>query len=199
MPSILEQTINNNLKMSQLPSFKIAGNRLLGTIVLRFDECVADASVSPIYRSTPQGCYHRKPQIQFRRDKERIEQHRNLSAEKQFKTIKQRWKRDRIYKDDSALHSTSLFETAIPARRQKAQEDIHQAKRLTNSILSVTDIKEDKQDRDELQLFGLYFLKKNPYKDRTDESENKQTKHGPSKLSILSRDNLCVSAQSQYT
>ena len=63
---------------------------------------------------------------------------------------------NRICKDDSALHSISLFETAIPARRQKAQADIQQKKkRPASSILSVTDIKEDGQNRDELQLLGF--------------------------------------------
>ena len=61
---------------------------------------------------------------------------------------------NRICKDDSALHSISLFETAIPARREKAY-DVQQEKRPTSSILSVTDIKEDEQDRDELQLLGF--------------------------------------------
>ena len=60
---------------------------------------------------------------------------------------------NRICKDDSALHSISLFETAIPARREKAQDDIQQEP--ASSILSATDIKEDEQDRDELQLFGF--------------------------------------------
>ena len=60
-----------------------------------------------------------------------------------------------ICKDDSALHSLSLFETAIPARREKAQDDKQQVKRPASSILSVTEIKEDEQDRDELQLLGF--------------------------------------------
>ena len=60
---------------------------------------------------------------------------------------------NRICKDDSALRSKSLFEAAIPARREKAQDDI-QEKRPTSSILPVTDVGEEEQDRDELQLFS---------------------------------------------
>ena len=58
-------------------------------------------------------------------------------------------------KEDSALHSMSLFGAAIPARREKAQDDIQQEKRPASSILPVADIKEEGQDRDELQLFGF--------------------------------------------
>ena len=62
---------------------------------------------------------------------------------------------NRICKDDSALHSVSICETGIPARREKAQGDVQQEKRPASSILLVTDIKEDGQDRDELQLLSL--------------------------------------------
>ena len=62
---------------------------------------------------------------------------------------------NRICKEDSTLNSISLFEAAIPARREKAQDDIQQEKRPTSSILPVTDIKEEEQDRDVLQLFGF--------------------------------------------
>ena len=95
LPRILEQTMSNILDISQLSSFKIAGNGPRTTIVLRFDECMADANVSPIHRSTPQSYYRRKPPIQMKRDRDRMEQHRNLlgrekSARKQqFKTIQQ--------------------------------------------------------------------------------------------------------------
>ena len=61
----------------------------------------------------------------------------------------------RIFKDASALHSISIFEAAIPARREKAQDDIQQEKRPASSILPVTDIKEEEQDRNELQLSGF--------------------------------------------
>ena len=90
-----------------------------------------------------------------------MEQHRNLPAEKIVRknNSSRQYNKDenlnRIYKDNSALHSVSLFETAIPARREKAQDDVQQEKRPASSILSVTDIKEDGQDRDELQLIGF--------------------------------------------
>ena len=130
LPKILEQTISNILDISQLSSFKTAGNGPRTTIVLRFDECMADASVSPIHLSTPRSCYRRKPPTQTRRDRERIEQHGNLSAEKIVRenNSSRQYNKDenvnRICKEDSALHSTSLFEAAIPARREKSQDGI---------------------------------------------------------------------------
>ena len=39
--------------------------------------------------------------------------------------------------------------------RNKSVSDVKQEKRPASSILSVTDIKEDGQDRDELQLLGF--------------------------------------------
>ena len=162
LPRIMELTISNILDISQLSSFKIAGNGPWTTIVLRFDECMTDASMSPMHRSTPQSCYRRKPPIQMRRDRERMEQHRNLSAEKLVRenNTSRQYNKDenlnQICKDNSALHSSiSLFETAIPARREKAQDNLQQEKRPASSILSGTDIEEDEQDRDELQLLGF--------------------------------------------
>ena len=61
---------------------------------------------------------------------------------------------NRICKDDGAFHSISLSEAAIPARREKALNDIQQEKRPAGLILPVTD-NEDEQDIDELQLFGF--------------------------------------------
>ena len=90
-----------------------------------------------------------------------MEQHRNLLAEKivcENNSLRQYNKDEnlnRICKDDSTLHSVSLFGTAIPARREKVQDDVLQEKRPASSILSETDIKEDEQDRDELQLLGF--------------------------------------------
>ena len=171
---ILEQTINNILDISQLTSFKIAGNGPWTTIVLRFDECMADASVSPIHRSTPQSCYRRKPPIQMRRDRERIEQHRNSSADKivHENNSSKQYNRDenvnRVCKDDSALHSISPLEAAIPVIREKAQDYLQQEKRSSNSTLPVTDIKEDEQDSDELQHFGFDLHKETR---KTDETE----------------------------
>ena len=45
---ILELTISNILDISQLSSFKIAGNGPRTAVVLPFDECMAKACVSPI-------------------------------------------------------------------------------------------------------------------------------------------------------
>ena len=111
----------------------------------------------PIHRSTPRSCYPRKPPIQMRRDRERMEQHRNSSAEKIVleNNSSIQYNKDGNVNRISALHSISLFEAAIPARREKAQDDIQQDKRPASSILPVTDIKEEEQYRDELQLFGF--------------------------------------------
>ena len=79
----------------------------------------------------------------------------NSARKQQFNTFNQDENINRICKDDSALHSISLFEAAIPARREKAHDNIQQEKRPASSILPVTDIKEEEQDRDELQLFGF--------------------------------------------
>ena len=200
LPRILKQTISNILDISQLSSFKIAGNGPRTPIVLRFDECMADASVSPIHRSTPQSCYRTvgSPPIQMRRDRDRMEQHRNLPAEKIVRenNSSRQYNKDenlnRICKDDSALHSVSLFETAIPARREKAQDDVQQEKRLASSILSVTDIKEDDQDRDELQLLVFDLHKETTKIEETRLKTLNQSTVLPN--SQVFQDCVCVSA-----
>ena len=161
LPTILEQTVSNILDISQLSSFKIAGNGPRTTIVLRFDKCMADASVSPHTSiDTPKLLPSEAPNTDEKRQRQ-DGQHRNLPAEKIVRenNSSRQYNKDenlnRICKDDSALHSVSLLETAIPVRREKAQDDIQQEKRPASSILSVTDIKEDEQDRDKRQLLGF--------------------------------------------
>ena len=110
LPRILEQTINNTLDISQLSSFKIAGNGPRTTIVPRFDECMADASVSPIHRSTPWNCYRRKPPIQMRRDRERMEHHRNLLAEKK---VQQNNSSRQYNKDENVIGSLRMTASFI--------------------------------------------------------------------------------------
>ena len=53
LPRILEQTINNILEVPSSPHKKISGDDPRIAIVLRFDECMADVSVSQIHRSAP--------------------------------------------------------------------------------------------------------------------------------------------------
>ena len=112
----------------------------------------------------------------MRRDRDRMVQHRNLPAEKIVRenNSSRQYNKDenlnRICKDDSALHSVSLFETAIPARREKAQENVQQEKRPTSSILL-----EDEQDRDELQLLGFDL-----HKDTTKIEETRVKTHNQS-------------------
>ena len=102
-----------------------------------------------------------------------------------------------ICKDDSALHSVSLFETAIPARREKAQDDVQQEKRPASSILSVTDIKDDGQDRDELQLLGFDL-----HKETTKIEETRVKTHNQSTVlpnSQVLQDAACVCQRSYST
>ena len=77
----------------------------------------------------------RKPPIQTRRDRDRMEQYRNLPVQEMVleNNSSRQYNKDenlnRICKDDSALHSISFFETALPARREKAQDDVQQKKK----------------------------------------------------------------------
>ena len=82
---------------------------------------------------------------------------------------------NRICKEDSVLHSVSIFETAIPTRRVKAKDDVQQEKRPASSILSVKEYKEDEQDRDELQLLGFDL-----HKDTTKIEETRVKTHNQS-------------------
>ena len=113
LPKILEQTINNILEESKLASYKIAGNGPRTTIVLRFDANMADASVSPMHQSTPQGCYRWMSPGQKRRDGERLQQHINIPRERldnlncSFSKFSKIATKIQVYEDDSALHSQS--------------------------------------------------------------------------------------------
>ena len=135
LPRILELTTSNILDISQLFSLKIAGNGPWTIIVQRFDECVADASVSPIHRSTPQSCYCWKPPIQMRGDRERMEQHRNFSAEKIVRknNSSRQYNKDenlnRICKDDSALHSIIFFSKQLSPREERKHKTIYSKKK----------------------------------------------------------------------
>ena len=77
LPKILELTIDSILENGKLASYKIAGNGLRTSIVLRFKARIAGTSVSPIHQSTS---LRRKSTNQMRRDKERLEQHKNPST-----------------------------------------------------------------------------------------------------------------------
>ena len=118
-------------------------------------ECVSDTSID-----TPKLLPSEAPNTDEKRQRQ-DGQHRNLPAKKIVRgnNSSRQYNKDenlnRICKDDRALHSVSLFETAIPVRRGRAQDDIQQEKRPAGSILSVTDIKEDEQDRDERQILGF--------------------------------------------
>ena len=136
----------------------------------------------------------------MRRDRERMEQHRNLSTAKivhennSSRQYNEDEKVNRICKDDSALHSISLFETAIPARREKAQDNLQQVKRPASAILSVTDIKEDEQDRDDLQLLGFDL-----HKETTKTEDTRVKTHNQSTALANSQDTASVCQRSHST
>ena len=105
---------------------------------LRFDANMADASVSPMHQSTPQGCYRRKSQGQKRRGGERLQRQINLSGERvdnqdcSFSRFSEIATKIQVYGDDSALHSQSDLDPANSTRRQAEQNERLQEKRSNN-------------------------------------------------------------------
>ena len=124
LTKILEQIINNTLEKSKLVSYKIAGNRPRTTIVLRFGANTADTSVSTIHQSKPHGCYRRKSAGQKRRDRTRLQQHKNFSTQRvniqnsSLSRFNEIATKVQVCGDDSALHSQSDLDTAISTRRE---------------------------------------------------------------------------------
>ena len=104
---------------------------------------------------------------------------------------------NQICKDGSVLHSISLFKAAIPARRVKAHDNIQQEKRPASSILSVTDNKENEQDRDELQLLGFDLHKETTNIEETRVKTQKQSAVLPN--SQVSQDTASVCQRSYST
>ena len=159
LSKILEQTINNILEESKLASYKIAGNGPRTTIVLRFDANMADASVSPIHQSTPQGWYRRKSPRQNRRDGERLHKEINLSKERidnqncSLSRFSEIAIKIHVYGDHSALHSQSDLNAATSTRRQAEQNEKQQETSPNNSIKLRTNFEKDQLDRNEKQPF----------------------------------------------
>ena len=92
LPRILEQTISNILDISQLSSFKIVGNGPRTTIVLRFDECMADASVTDTPIDTPKLLPSEAPNTDEKRQRQdkatqKLTGRENSARKQQFKTI----------------------------------------------------------------------------------------------------------------
>ena len=159
LPKILEQTINSTLEESKLASYKIAGNGPRTTIVLRFDANMADASVSPIHQSTPQGWYRRKSPGQKRRDGERLQKQINLSRERidnqnsSLSRFNEIATKNQVYGDDSALHSQSDLNTATSTRGQAEQNERQQETSPSNPIKLRRNFEKDQLDRNEKQPF----------------------------------------------
>ena len=161
LPKFLEQTINNILEESKLASYKIAGNGPRTTIVLRFDANMADASVSPIHQSTPQGWYRRKSPGQNRREGERLQKQINLSRESidnqncSLSRFGEIATKIQVYGDDSALHSQSDLNTATSTRGQAEQNERQQETSPNNPIKLRTICEKNQLDRNEKQPFDL--------------------------------------------
>ena len=149
LPKTLELTLNIILQDSQLASYKIAGNGPRTTIVLRFDACMEDASVSPLHQSTPKS-YCLKSPSQMNKDVERHVKlrreemdHQNSSPNKCNDTLAMNLK----CKNDSALHSLSLLDrsTSSPTNRETVQHERKQAKSLNNKVPLKAVVKKDQQ------------------------------------------------------
>ena len=120
---------------------------------------MADASVSPIHQSAPQGWYRRKSPGQIRRDVERLQKQKNLSRERidnqncslsRFSEIATKIE---VCGDDSALHSQSDLNTATSTRGQVEQNERQQETSPNNPIKLRTNFEKDQLDRNEKQPF----------------------------------------------
>ena len=171
LPKTLELTLSNILQDPQLASYKIAGKGPRTTIVLRFDACVEDASVSPLYQSTPKS-YCRKSPSQLNKD---VERHVKLLREKMDNQNSDPNKRNETAamnlksKDDSALHSLSLLDrsTSSPTNRETAQHERKQAKTPNNKVPLKTAVKKDQQGGGEQQIFATTLGEEAREKDET--------------------------------
>ena len=158
---MLEQAINNVLEESKLASYKITGKGSRTTIVLRFDADMADASVSPIHQSIPQGCYRRKSPGQKRRDGKRLQQKINLSRQRignqncSLSIFSEIATKIQAHGDDSALHSQSDLDPATSTRRQAEQSERQKESSPNNSIklCQRTHVEKDQLVRNERQPF----------------------------------------------
>ena len=158
------------LQDSQLASYKIAGNGPRTTIVLRFDACMEDASVSPLHQLTPKS-YCRKSPNQLNKDVERHVKlrreeidHQNSSPNKRNGTASM----NQISKDVSALHSLRLDRsTSSPTNRETAQHERKQAKSPNNKVPLKTAVKKDQQGGGEQQIFATTLGKEAREKDET--------------------------------
>ena len=112
---------------------------------------MADASVSPIHQSTPQGGYRRNSPGQKRRDGERLQQQINLSRERidnQNCSLSRFCKiltKIQAHGDLSAFDSQSKLDPATSTRRQAEQNERQQG--------TSSNIKKGQLDRNEKQPF----------------------------------------------
>ena len=171
LPKTLELILNNILQDSQLASYKIAGNGPRTTIVLRFDACMEDASVSPLHQSTPES-YRRKSSSQSNKELERHVKlqreemdYQNNSSSKRNVTAAMNLKS----KDDSAFHSLSLLDrsTSSLTNREIAHNERKQAKSPNKKVLLKTAVKKDQQGGGEQQIFATTLGEEAKEKDET--------------------------------
>ena len=147
-------------KSKELASYKIAGNGPRTTIVLRFDACMEDASVSPLHQSTPKS-YCRKSPSQLNKDVQRHVKLRREEMDHQKSSPKKRngtAAMNQISKDNSVLHSLSLLDrsrsTSSPTNRETAQHERKQAKSPNNKVALKTAVKIDEQGGGEQEIFA---------------------------------------------
>ena len=171
LPKTLELILNNILQDSQLALYEIAGNGPRTTIVLRFDACMEDASVSPLHQSTPRS-YRRKSSSQSNKDVERHVKlwreemdYQNNSSSKRNVTAAMNLKS----KEDSAFHSLSLLDrsTSSLTNRETAHNERKQAKSPNNKVLLKTAVKKDQQGGGEQQIFATTLGKEAKERDET--------------------------------
>ena len=150
--------------------------------------------MSPLLQSTPKS-YCKKSPSQLNNDRERYvkplrdeKDHKNNSPSKRNKTAFM----NQISKDNSALHSLSLLDTASPTSREIAQHKRKQAKRPNNKVLLKTVVKKDQQERGEQQLFAPTLSKGVRERDETrlkiqNQCTNLSNSPGDQETTILSQ------------
>ena len=202
LPKVLDRTIDSILENGKLASYKIARNGPRTAIVLRFDANKADTRVSPIHQSTP---LRRKSTNYSRRERERLGQHENPPAERIVhqtfgsKTCRETAMNPQIFEDDSALHSQSVFDTAICTGLGTKQTETQRENIPNNSFLLRANCINEQHYRDEQQLFDTTIRKRT-----TEEEKTKMITHGSNKTTGLSNshndhDTASVSQHSKDT
>ena len=167
LPKVLELTIDSVLENGKLASYKIAGNGPR-TIRSSYDlmQIWSDTSVSPIHHLT---LLRRKSTNQMRRERERLEEHENPSTktivQQKFGSKKSNACRDttmnpQIFRDDSALHSQSVFDTATCTGLETKQIETQRENSPNNSLPLRANCSNGQHHRDEQHSFDTTTRKR---------------------------------------